>query len=140
MPRHLKLIGFVILGLIVSIILFFVQVYAILEPIRAASGHSPESYLGIAYEVMLPLSLLIGSGLTGFFSSKHIKTILVFLLITPGLYFSLTLLIITLIHAKTTLPWFTEWLLQLEILWFFVSWAGIGIGHFIKWNIRRGIN
>lgn len=136
MNRLSKLMGFVFVGLVSALLLYILQVVAIIEPLRSASGHSPESYLGVAFMVMLPLSLFVGSGITGYFGSRHIKTKLGFLLISPGLYFSTVLAVITVMKAGEMIPWFTEWLLQLEVYWFFVSWAGVGVGHFIRCKTR----
>ena len=88
MKRLLILATFVILGLICGLGLYTLGAVAIIEPLRRASGHSPESYLGLAFLVVLPLSLFLASGITGYLCSPHVRTKLGFLWVTPGLYFS----------------------------------------------------
>jgi hypothetical protein len=137
MNRQLKLTGFVLIGLAVAIILYFVQAFLIFEPLSRASGHSPESYLGIVFLISLPLSLFLGSGITGYFSSRHLTTKLGFLWVAPGLYFSLAVATKTIfdLHYQSIIPWFGYEMLQFSLLWFLVSWAGVGVGHLIKRNM-----
>jgi hypothetical protein len=138
MNRPLKLIAFVVVGLVSTFLLYLLQVFAILEPLRSAHGGSPESWLGIAFYVMVPVSLFISSGITGYLSSQHIRTRLGFLWVTPGLYSSMAGAAMLLYNWEGIIRWYALEMLQLQVVWFLVSWTGIGMGHLIRRKMQTG--
>ena len=138
MGRQFKLIGFVFVGLVLALALYSLAGIAIFDPLSRASGHPPESYLGVAFLIVLPLSLFFGSGVTGYLSSRHIATRLGLLWVAPGLYLSSAVAVKTILdlHFNRVIQWFGIELLQFAVLWFLVSWAGVAVGHYVRRAIR----
>lgn len=132
MIRYLNLASFVLIGLFSAIALYMTQVFAVLEPLRSSCGGSPESWLWLAYYFLIPLSLFTGSGVTGYVSSPHIRTTFGFLCVSPGLYVSAIVAIHTVLNWGGIIRWYAVWMLQLQVLWFLASWAGVGVGHVIR--------
>jgi hypothetical protein len=81
----MKLVGLVILGLITSIIVYFL-LFLLLTKVLGDIGEAgiPLSILGVT-----PLALLIGSFLTGYFSYYDIEEKWSLLLMAPALYLEL---------------------------------------------------
>lgn len=134
MKRHAALFLYVVLGAIVSIAIYWFSVFIIVEPLRARSGRSPESYLGLAYLIMLPLALVLGSALTGFLSYPHLKTKLGLIATAPGLYFF--------VLFTATNFWYGEFgfavsMLFAGLVWFLVSWAGTSLGYYLRTRQQR---
>jgi hypothetical protein len=63
-------------------------------PIQRSSVYSAESYIGIAFTIIIPISLFLGSILTGCLAKPIVKkNLLYYILVSPGLYFALFALI-----------------------------------------------
>lgn len=114
----MKKILYVILGIVVSLALYFFIVYAFISPIQKSAGRSPESYLGIVMMVIMPLCLMVGSMISGHLIQPLMKkrTIIGYLVISPGLYFA---------YAVILFPFCT-------IIWIIISIIGTYLGVFIK--------
>jgi hypothetical protein len=54
MKRIAKLACFVLLGFMVAAVIYWLLVFGVLETIRSRSGRSPEAYLGMAFQIMMP--------------------------------------------------------------------------------------
>jgi hypothetical protein len=63
MKRIAKLACFALLGFMVATVIYWVLL-DVLEPICSRSGGSPESYTGVAFSVVVPVALFLGSSLT----------------------------------------------------------------------------
>jgi hypothetical protein len=91
----------VIIGIALTIILTYAAVEIILTPIIKQTGRSPESFMDYSFLVIYPVSIFIGSVLTGYLAGKLIeKKILKYLQILPGLYGSIPLAIIGIIYVE----------------------------------------
>ena len=133
MKRIAKLAGFALLGFVVAAVIYWLLTFGALEALRSRSGRSPESYLGVAFLIMMPVALFLGSSLTGYLSRPHLRTRFGFIGVTPGLY--LALVFVTLNFAKAASEFAISMLLP-GLFWFLISWAGDGIGCFAR--SRRG--
>jgi len=83
------------------------------------------------------LALLLGGGITGYLCSQDIKTKLGFVWITPGLYLVLLEAAIFILFANSMMPGQPEAMLLVAIALFLVSWAGVGVGHYIRCEMLR---
>ena len=63
MKRIAKHACFALLGFMVATVIYWLLL-GVLEPIRYLSGGSPESYTGVAFSVVVPIALFLGSSLT----------------------------------------------------------------------------
>ncbi|MCC6487809.1 MAG: hypothetical protein IT364_09945 [Candidatus Hydrogenedentes bacterium] len=127
-----KLAVFTMVGAFIAAAIYFVLAFGALGALQSRSGRSPESYLGIAFLILLPSALLIGSAVTGFLSYPHVQTKLGFLGVTPGLYMSLCILFSNVVMAG---PEFAVGMLLPALLWTLLSLAGVGLGAYL--NSRR---
>ncbi|MHC4790652.1 MAG: hypothetical protein ACYS8Y_04300 [Planctomycetota bacterium] len=132
----MKLAGFVVLGIVVSIIVYylvvFVTIFWLEESLPFLSGE-PEASLWFPFLVILPFSLLLGGMVTGFLSCPELNTRWGLLGIAPGLYLGLL----------TFSLFFVERAVYVLLFWFFlyvVSLAGAGLGYFLRNLSRRRIN
>lgn len=132
MKRYGKLFGCVGLGSVVAIAIYWLLVFGIIEPLRARSGRSPEAYLGVAYLILLPLALLVGSALTGFLSYPLIKTKLGLIGASPGVYLSFAFTVANFTWGDHA---YALSMLLSGLIWFLVSWAGTGLGY--SFRLRR---
>ena len=85
MKRSVVLAGSVVLGSIVTVFSYCFLVFGILHVLVSRSGRSPESYLGVAFLIFLPISIFLGSFITGYFASRYVKGAVGCLGIAPGL-------------------------------------------------------
>lgn len=119
----MKLAGFVVLGLVVTVTVFFLVlwIFDMYLPGFAGGGCSN---LGLALLFILPFSLLLGSILTGFLSYPTLNTRWGLLGIAPGLYLAIPFLLSA-----------TDAVVYLLLFWLFfylVSLAGVGLGYFLR--------
>jgi hypothetical protein len=132
MVRYLKLIGFTVFGLAVSVAIFF-----FLVGISMSFGRAQVHY-SCAPNVLLPILILVamflGSSVTGFHVGCEIQTLLGCLWITPGFYLSLFLVGEALFHidrgGMMDAPFIIVLLLVLPL--FLSSWAGVGAGRWVQ--------
>lgn len=137
MKRIAKLACFVLLGFMVAAVIYSLLVFGVLEPIRSGSGRSPEAYLGMAFQVMMPVALFLGSSLTGYLSGPHLRTWFGLIVVSPGLYpslFMITVNVVMVYMVKDTSLSFTHgmFLLGVFLSWFLSSWAGVWLGCFVR--------
>lgn len=140
----MKKIGYVLLGLGVSTLLFMPLLYIIsLENHRAPGRH----YSLVAFMVIIPACLIMGSLLSGYLIQPHIKqrSFFRYLLISPGVYLSLAGLVILLValaqlliqHGKIPpmgyiIYVFIFFLLTIFLEWIVASLIGTRIGIFLR--------
>jgi len=134
LKRYGKIFGYVVLGAIVATTIYWLLVFAIIEPLRARSGRSQVSYLGIAYLILLPLALLFGSALTGFLCYPHLKTKLGLIGTAPGLYLSLAFTWANFTYGELS---FAISMLLPGLIWVLVSWAGTRLGYSFRSRRNR---
>ena len=92
--KIMKKIGYISIGLIVSVLLSYLAVVLIINPIMKETGQSPESLMGHVYLIVYPICLLLGSTLSGYLLSPIItKNIKEYFKYLPGLYASIPYLI-----------------------------------------------
>jgi hypothetical protein len=134
MKRYLKLAGFVFIGWISTLALWLL---ASLAPV--ASTHDLQWARAAGFYALwtFMLSLLLGGGITGYLCSQDIKTKRGFVWITPGLYFVLLEAAIFILCADKMMPGMPEMMLLAAVALFFVSWAGVGVGHYIRCEMLR---
>ena len=130
----MKKIAFVLLGLGISILLYLAVLFLFIKPMQRSSGGSPESYLGILFIIVLPLCLVLGSSLSGYLIQPLMKqrSILGYLLISPGLYSALANLLPTLIQAGSLLPGFVHFSIISSLVWTIASLLGARLGVFLR--------
>ena len=133
MKRIAKLAGFALLGSAVAAVIYWLLTFGVLEALRSRSGHSPESYLGVSFLVIMPIALFLGSSLTGYLSRPHLRTRFGLIGVTPGLY--LALVFVALNFAMSASEFAISMLLP-GLFWLLISWAGAGTGCFAR--SRRG--
>lgn len=134
LKRYGKLFGCLVLGVVVTPIIYWILVFVIVEPMRARSGRAPEAYIGLAYLVLAPIAVFLGSALTGFVSYPDVRTKLGFLGTAPGLYFVLVSLCSTFTYGNRD---FAVSMLLPEAVWLAVSWTGNAMGY--SFRARRKI-
>jgi hypothetical protein len=140
----MKKIGYVLLGLGVSILLYLPFLYLIPLAIRRTPG---KHYSLIAFMIILPVCLIIGSLLSGYLIQPHMKqrSFFRYLLISPGVYLSLAGLVTLLVSLA---PLLTQpgkiqsvgYIIYLVIIylviifleWIVTSFIGTRIGIFLK--------
>jgi hypothetical protein len=121
----MKLAGFVVLGLVVTYIVYFLINFWIL----ADSPWGPkgaEGTLWVAFLIVLPFSLLLGSILTGFLSYSTLNTRWGLLGIAPGLYLAGITIVLSLFSTIVVD------MLILGLFFYLVSLAGVGLGYFLR--------
>ena len=64
---------YVILGIVVSLALYFFILYGFISSIQKSAGRSPEAYLGIVMMVIMPLCLIVGSMISGYLIQPLMK-------------------------------------------------------------------
>jgi Na+-driven multidrug efflux pump len=136
MKRYLKLSGFVLIGLICALVLCLLQQCFISFVPRASATHRPAQDL-FSFLFTSQFSFFFGSVITGYLCSQHIKTKRGFIWITPGLYFLVLETAIFIHYADSMLPGIPEAMLLFGILTFLVSWAGVGVSHYIRREILK---
>jgi hypothetical protein len=133
MKRFLKLAGSTMVGLAVAIGLYYPSATWVVETLSSRTGRSPESFLGIAFLIILPAALFIGSLITGSLSRPYTERTVGLLLIAPGLYLALVVVPRCFIG---TIPGFGVMMLVFGIIWTCVSWGGVAVGHRIRGRQR----
>jgi hypothetical protein len=137
MKRPLKLASFVLIGWISSLALWLL--------LMSLRSHGPWSPPERSWQALFSLALitilswLLGGGVTGYLCSQHIKTRSGFVGITPGLYFLLleAAVIICCPDRVGQLPGLVGVMLVVGVLLFLVSWAGVGVGHYIRREVLK---
>jgi hypothetical protein len=146
---EMKKIGYVLLGLCVSILLTMILYYLIPRLLGILPGRY---YLLIAFFIILPVGLATGSLLSGYLVQHHMerRSFFRYLLVSPGSYLSVTMLIIMLlkipeVKSRLTMPPDVSTLkiylsiaaavaviLLLLIEWIMASFVGTRLGIFLR--------
>lgn len=132
MKRIAKLACFVLVGSMAAIVINGVLL-AIVQTIRSRSGGSPESYLPVAFSVVLPVALFLGSVLTGYLSCPHLRTRLGLVGVSPGFYPALFMITVNVVmqfvvRDSSVPPAYNLVLLGVFLSWFLSSWGGAWLG------------
>jgi hypothetical protein len=119
----MKKFSYVLLGGIISVALYFFVVFVLVAPIQRATGHSAESFLGLAFLIVMPVSLIVGSAVTGYLIQPIIgeRSLQKYIYINPGVYLGL----LTIFFNFRQL--FAEFFL-LSVVWGFISAPGLRLG------------
>ena len=136
MKRIAKLACFALFGSMAAMVINGVLL-AILGTIRSRSGGSPESYLPVAFSVVLPAALFLGSVLTGYLSRPHLRTWLGLVGVSPGLYPALFMIAVNvvmqyIVKDASVPPAENLVLLGVFLSWFLSSWAGVWLGFQVR--------
>jgi hypothetical protein len=132
MKTHLKLACFVLLGLVVSGVVFVFL--SLMISITCPRMKESEGFPILGFIILSPLSFIVGSLVTGFLSCPILKSKWMLFLLAPALYFSICL-IFTIPSAKELI----DFLLGTSY-WYVFSLAGVAIGFWIRILIKRRIH
>lgn len=129
----MKLVGFVVLGIIASGLVYGLVLYWMLNAFPNTGGCGS---LWVAFLILMPGSLLVGSIVTGFLSCLTLNTKWGLIGIAPGLY-----IVIIFAVSTTTVGDFQSVSNMLLMLLFFLYWylaslAGVGLGYFLRAWVR----
>jgi hypothetical protein len=79
----------VILGAVISLVISSIAVQLILVPVQYETGRSPESLMGYSFLIIYPISIFLGSLLTGaIIKNDRIDSLKDQIFISPGFYLS----------------------------------------------------
>lgn len=123
----------VVIGFVVSAVLYYFLAFGILDVLVSRSGESPESYLGVAFLVFLPLSLFIGGFVTGCLAGQYVKGIVGSFCVTPGLYLALAVVPRSFVG---TISGYGVGMLIAGVVWIAASWAGVAVGRHVRARMR----
>jgi hypothetical protein len=126
----MKLFGLVLLGLAEAIAIYHIIVFGILGTLVPGYTET-ESTLWISLFIVMPVSVLLGSIVTGYLGLPRIDKKWKLTVVAPGLY--LWGLFIILMSRSTIVAG----ALILGFFWYLVSLAGVGLGYFLRMHIKR---
>jgi hypothetical protein len=129
MKRHAKLACFVLLGLVVSGIVFKLLSYIIL--IACPRIEESEIFPMLELLIIAPFSLIAGSFITGVLSCPILKSKWGLFCLAPGLYFTLFFIF------KIAYVFGLAESILIILYWYLFSLAGVTIGFFIRVLIKR---
>lgn len=130
----MKLAAFVFLGIIASFAVYGLLMYAVEKTFPDIHGCGA---LRPAFLIVLPISFLLGSILTGFLSCPTLTTKWGLPFMAPSLYFLLALLPSALFTGGFDSASNTFWALLFFLYWYLASLAGVVLGYFLRALIRR---
>jgi hypothetical protein len=133
----MKQAALVVLGLVVSYVVYMLICFYVLEKYLHIGGCAA---MGPGFLIIMPLSLLAGSMVTGFLSRPLLDTKWGLIWIAPGLYLAILTLFIFLPFAFIDgVGSISEILLTLlfSLYWYLASLAGVGLGYFLRGLIRH---
>ena len=115
-----------------SIAILVLITLGVVEPLFASTGAAPEGGLALLIFIVMPLSLFIGSCLTGYLlkpiSENRKRTIF---LCSPGLY--LTFLLLGSFIFTGGITWILHILaIVIGLLWIIVSFFGVFVGFVLR--------
>jgi hypothetical protein len=125
---------YVITGAGVTILFYSISLFLIFNPKIQSSGEAPESYMGTAFMVILPICFLIGSFVSGYLIQPLLekRSAVDLLLVSPGFYAALIFLIPTFLQARTLDRFFSFFSLLSAMMWVITSFAGTRLGVFFR--------
>jgi predicted branched-subunit amino acid permease len=100
----------------------------LLDHLQHKGGGEPESYLGIAFMIILPICLIIGSLVAGYLSQPYIRNAYLFILLCPGLYAA----IYVVGNSGGTIEGFLESMLLCSVVWILTSVVGVYLGKYLR--------
>ena len=124
------LVGLVVLGLAVAISLYHIIVFGILG-ILLPGYTQTESTLWVSLFIVAPISVLLGSIVTGYFAYPRIDKKWKLMVTTPGLYFG-GLFIVIMLRSTIIVG-----ALITGLFWYLVSLGGVKFGLFLRSYIIR---
>ena len=125
----MKLVGFVLLGLVASIVVSVLNGFWLERAFPDVKGCAG---IGVALLINMPVALLLGSIVTGFLSCPSLETKWGLLGIAPGLYLAGLLIITLSMSGETAIN-----MLIMGLYWYLASLAGVVLGYFLRARIRR---
>ena len=120
--------AFTVLGSVIAFGLYGTVGTFLLNYLQHRGGGSPESYLGIAFMMVLPICLVIGSLVAGYFSQPYIRNPYFFILLCPGLYAA----IYVIGTSGGTIEGFLEFMLLCSAAWILSSIVGVYFGKYLR--------
>ena len=128
MKKFATCFGFAVVGFIIAFGLYMTLGIFLLKYLQHRSGGSPESYLGIAFMLVLPVCLAIGSFASGYLCQPHIRRSYLFIALCPGLY----AVIFVIATTGRTIEGFFESMLLCGVVWIFSSLVGVYAGKYLR--------
>ena len=130
----MKRVLYIITGAGVTLLLYSIALLLVINPMIKSSGESPESYMGFALMVILPLCLLVGSIVSGYLAQPFLKqrSALEYRGMSPGCYLAIAFLIPALIQARTIEQTLLLLSIRSAMIWIFVSFVGTRLGVFFR--------
>ncbi len=129
----MKVAAFVLLGMVVSVVVYILTCFYVLEKFLHIGGCAG---MGPAFLIIMPISLLVGSIVTGFLSYPLLNTKWGLIGIAPGLYLVILTSFIFLPFGAGSARNILLTLLFL-LYWYLASLAGVGLGYFLRARIRH---
>jgi hypothetical protein len=125
----MKLVGLVFLGFVVSIAIMSLLCMLIAKTFRYGDAGMPMSALAL-----IPLSFLIGSFVTGYFSCHDIENKWSLLVMAPALYFILLWICAAFLSNASTGAKTGTLLIPIAVAlyWYLASLAGVAFGYFLR--------
>ena len=130
----MKLAGFVVLGLVASVVVFELLLFWVLRAFPHIGGCGD---LWLPFLILMPVSLLLGSIVTGFLSCPTLNTKWGLIGIAPGLYFAVLFVISPFTFDSFESASSILWMLLFLLYWYIASLAGVVLGYFLRACIRR---
>ncbi|UCC23175.1 MAG: hypothetical protein JSW23_03730 [Planctomycetota bacterium] len=127
----MKLVGFVVVGLVVTFVVGGVAIPLALEAYERDLLQSGCEGIGFGLFVNMSVSMLVGSLVTGFLSCPTLNRKWGLLFMAPGLYAPVILCGLFLTGGVLGLVF---WL-----VYYLVSLAGVGVGYLLRAGIRRWV-
>ena len=120
--------AFAVLGSVIAFGLYMTLGMFLLDYLQLQGGGSAESYMGIAFIVVLPVCLIVGSFISGYFCQPYIHNPYLFILLCPGLYAA----IYVIASSGGTIEGFLEFMLLCSAVWIFSSLIGVYSGKYLR--------
>jgi hypothetical protein len=135
----MKLVGFVVLGLVASFVVFEILLLWILSAFPDTGGCGA---LWLPFLIIMPVSLLLGSIITGFLSCPTLNSRWGLFFIAPGLYGNAATIFSGFLMSGFLMEGFrinvgVLLFLVLLLYWYLASLAGTAFGYFLRLCIRR---
>jgi hypothetical protein len=152
----MKRVGLVFLGLIASAVFYFLVcilfeiVFEVLGPLLSdfTDNIGDAAAYFLVFIVVIPISFLFGSMITGYFSYYEIEDKRSLPLMAPALYVNLLLIgmaavqfgLDAFMEVNPPGPGFVTGLLifaAIGLLWYLTSWAGVVLGYYLRERFVR---
>lgn len=121
-------LAYTIVGFIISYGLYMISAVFIFGPLQEQHDDSPESFIGLAFMLILPICLAIGSFVIGYFCQPYIKKSFYYLLLCPGIYSAICVIAM----SGGTIPGYFQFVLISSAIWIIASVLAVYIGKFFR--------